>query len=156
MARVGRILAVTLGLTVVGAAFGALAGAVALALSLALTASGNLLGSEIWQVVAIAAIIGAVFGAIGAPAAGWLFLRRVPLGKVLMWSAIGTTAGGVAGWIVGVALRAAVNGPPPLFGDESTSAILGAVAGFLLAVVFLRVRASARTEPRMESKPPAA
>ena len=155
MPRVGRILAVTLGLSVAGAAFGALAGAVALALSLALTASTDILRPDIWQVFAIPATIGAIFGAVGAPAAGWLFLRRVPLGKVFMWTAIGTAAGGVAGWLVGVALRAAANGPPPLFGDEVISAILGAVAGFLIAVVVLRVRAS-RSEPRMEFEPPAA
>jgi hypothetical protein len=143
MARAGRIIAVTLGLSAAGAVFGGFAGVVALALSLALTEGGDIFSRYILQVLAIPAILGSALGALGAPAAAWLLLRRVPLGKVFLWTVVGTVTGGVAGWIAG-AMRAAVNGAPPLFGDEVIAAILGAVAGFLATALLLRLRASSR------------
>ena len=71
-----------------------------------------------------------------------------------MWTAIGTAIGGVAGWILGVALRATVHGPSPLFGDEVNSGIWGAIGGFAVAVTMLRRRASTENNSAMELQPP--
>jgi hypothetical protein len=136
MARTTRIIAVTLGLSVAGAVFGALAGAIALALSLLLTGGGNVFSAETVFVLSIPAKLGGSLGAIGAPAVAWILLRRVPLGKAVLVTTIGTVTGGVTGWIVGEALRA-VNGPTEPFGNELSGAILGAVAGFVAAALLM-------------------
>jgi len=144
LARIGRIVAVTAALSVVGALFGALAGAAALALSLLVTGSGGL-GSVASTAFLYAALIGAALGALGAPAAAWLLLRHVPIGKAIFWSGLGATVGGAGGLLATVALQA---------GDEIRNAVLGAIAGFLVAALVLRLRAprlarsgSSRNEP---------
>ncbi|HEU5183473.1 MAG TPA: hypothetical protein VFU01_02820 [Gemmatimonadaceae bacterium] len=144
MARIGRIVAVTAALSVVGAVFGAIAGVVALFLSLLVTGSGDL-GGATSTVVLYAALIGGALGALGAPAAAWLLLRHVPIGRAIFWSGLGATVGGVGGLLATVWLQA---------GDEIRNAVLGAIAGFLAAALVLRLRAprqarsgSSRNEP---------
>ena len=112
--RVAAVTAVTAGLVVAGAVFGAVAGVVALAAGLLIT------DHEIWGFW-LAGPIGALFGAITAPLLGWGVMRRVPLGKMFVWSAIGTAVGGVVGWILN-----------PLLG------LIGAVAGCGIACHRLR------------------
>jgi hypothetical protein len=83
------------------------------------------------DVLAFVAGLGAVLGGVAAPAGGWLLLRHVPLGRAMLWSVIGTVAGGVILWTV------------PLGHDQIGRAIIGAVVGFLAAALVLR-RTSAR------------
>lgn len=124
MTRVARILAVTAGLGVAGAALGAVASVVAVLLATAVTEARPL--PLHLDVLAFVAGFGAVFGVIAAPAGGWLLMRHVPLGRAMLWCVIGTVVGGVIFWTV------------PLGHDQIGRAIIGAVAGFLIAAVALR------------------
>jgi hypothetical protein len=124
MTRVGRILAVTAGLSVAGGVLGAVASVIALLLAAALT-EGLPLPLHL-DVLAFVALFGAVLGMIAAPAGGWLLLRRVPVGRAMLWSVIGTIVGGVVAWAV------------PLGHDQIGRAVIGAVVGFLAAALVLR------------------
>ena len=44
---------------------------------------------------------GALVGGIGAPLFAWLFMRTVPLGRAIGWSAVATVAGAAGGLVVG-------------------------------------------------------
>jgi hypothetical protein len=129
----GRILGVTAGLLAGGALFGAIAAVVALILASMLTHDLGL-GTDPLAIV-FAAAFGAMVGAPLFPAAGWLLLRRVPLGIALIGSMAGTVLGGVAGWVL-------TGGNAPL-----SWPVLGAVIGFGCAAVVMRLRFSA---PRRE------
>src|SRR5688500_16738356 len=123
MTRAGRIIAVTLGLSVAGAVLGAVAGAMAFALSLAIGGSSDLLFGEPLKLLTIPAVLGGVVGALLAPAMAWLLLRHVPLGKALAWSTVGTVAGGVLGWRLSVALHDSTPWLHTAMGDEVKGAI---------------------------------
>ena len=138
MGRPLRIFAVTLGLAVTGAVFGALAGVVAFALGL-LISQGFLRPGDL-DALPFAGGFGAIIGAIAAPAAGWLLLRRVPLGRAVAWSVLGAVTGAVAGWVLGGGFDAGTNGVRS-FGDPFVNAVAGALLGFLIAAVVLRRRA---------------
>jgi len=131
MVSARRVVAVTLGLIGAGALFGALAGGVALALSLLITESDTS-GSGL----VIGAFFGAPLGAIAAPTAAWLLLRRVPLGRVFAGSVAGTVLGGVAGWLL------------PFAEDQVANGLLGAVAGFAFATVWMWSRTLVRAAPQ--------
>lgn len=64
---------------------------------------------------------GAVVGAIGAPTAGWLFFRQVPLGRAMGVTAAGTLLGAAVGWL------------------GFRSPVIGGCAGFLAAALLLRL-----------------
>lgn len=127
--RARRIALVTAGLIGAGAAVGALCAAAALAVVLACNGVfGDRLTPDEWAVfLAVAGVFGAVVGAIGAPVVGWGLLRRVPLGRAIAGTALGTIAGGIVGWVA--------------------QPVLGAIAGALLGLVgvaaYLRRRAHA-------------
>jgi len=126
MNRLERIVAVTLALTGAGAIVGALAGAAALTFSLLVTseprpAAGLIMG----------AFLGAPIGAVTAPALAWLLLRRVPLGRMFMECSVGTTIGGVIGWVTAASVMAPVGG------------LAGAFTGCVVAGVLLRHRLGA-------------
>jgi hypothetical protein len=98
---VRRYLLVTLGLASVGAVIGSVAAMAAFflgelvrgaAVELRIGASGY----------AAVAMIGAAVGAVAAPLFGWFVLRYVPLGRAMLWTAIGTVVGGAVGWRAGV------------------------------------------------------
>jgi len=129
MSRSARILVVTAGLITTGAVCGAVIGAVTLALGMAL-AQGPVAGFG-RDVFGFGAVYGAAFGAVAAPATAWLLLRRVSLGRAVVWCGGGAAAGGVAGTV-------AMGRSDPIVGT-----LFGALAGFLVAVVLLRRRASA-------------
>lgn len=133
-ARAARILAVTAGLGVAGAVLGAMASVVALLLAAAVTEGLPVPLHR--DVLGFAAGLGAVCGVVAAPAGGWLLLRHVPLGRAMLWSVIGTVLGAVISWTV------------PLGPDQIGRAVLGAIAGFLIAALFLR-----RTTPRARVGP---
>lgn len=128
MGRARRILAVTAGLVVFGAAAGAIAGA--LVAVLAITLSLGPREALDLDLVAFGATLGAPLGALLLPASGWLLMRRVPVGRAMLGTMLGTIAGGVTGWFV------------PLHIDQFYRTILGGFLGFVLAVVTLRQLAS--------------
>jgi hypothetical protein len=128
MTRTGRIFAVTAGLAVTGAIVGTVTGAGVAAIILGIITHSAPLSLELF---AVGATFGAPLGAILFPAAGWLLMRHVPLGKALLGTSIGTLAGGIAGWFLSI-------GQDPLASTLS----LG-VLGFSIAVLLLR-RSSSR------------
>ena len=139
MGRPFRIFAVTLGLVVTGAVFGAVAGMVAFGLALLIT-QGLVRPNEL-AALPFAAGFGAIIGAVAAPAAGWLLLRRVPLGRAVTWSVLGTVAGGVTGWVLGGGFNAGVDNAPS-FGDPVLNGLVGALLGFVIVAIGLRRRAA--------------
>ena len=126
-----RIVAVTLGLSAAGAVFGGLAGSASLGVALVL--SEGVAGFKGLRVLAIPGVIGAVLGSVCAPLAGWLLLRRVPLGRAFAGLTVGTIVGGLAGWFFPAWFL------PATF-DPVTQPIVAAGAGFLGATVLLRVQ----------------
>jgi hypothetical protein len=131
MGRTRRILAVTAGLVVFGAAAGAIAGALvaifAIAFSLGPREALDL------DLIRFGATLGAPLGGALLPAAGWLLMRRVPLGRAMLGTMLGTIAGGLIGWFT------------PFLIDEFYRTIVGGFLGFVLAVVALR-RLASRSE----------
>jgi hypothetical protein len=96
-----------------------------------------------------------MIGGVAAPAAGWLALRRVPLWRAVAWTTAGAVGGGVAGWLVGTALRARFGGPLPVLGDEALFGVVGAVCGFAVATVVLRRQESLSSRKTGEFAEPA-
>lgn len=135
MSRPLRIAAVTAGLLAAGALAGAVAANVALLVAARLTHAPLPLGAR--QPMLFVAMVGALFGGVLLPLTAWLFLRRVPIGLALLGTLLGTIAGGVAGWVL------------LLGGDPINGGVGGAVAGFALAALLLRLRASAPAHPRV-------
>jgi len=115
-----RVVVVTLGLGLAGAAFGGLSAAIALATVMALTGVGKSLG-----LVALAGEIGAILGVISAPLVVWVLLRRVPLGRAFLWQTLSATLGGIFGWF-------AFSSMDVIFGPTIT-----AFVAFMSSAVFL-------------------
>lgn len=122
-----RILAVTVGLAAGGALFGALAGAVTMAILLVVFGEAATMFDT--GFIPLAARIGAMLGAVLLPIAGWLLMRRVPLGRALTGTLMGTVTGGVLGAVFFTFLFGPIDGP-----------VLGALLGFLWATISLRRR----------------
>jgi hypothetical protein len=127
MTRARRILAVTAGLAVTGAIVGTITGAVVAAVIIGVITRSAPLELDLF---AIGAMFGAPLGAVLFPAAGWLLMRHVPLGKALLGTSIGTLAGGIAGWFL------------PIGNDPLARTISLGVVGFAIAVMLLRRSAS--------------
>jgi len=152
MAHTLRVLAVTLGLLLAGAIFGAVAGAVGLALALLLTE-----GFRPIPIVGVGfgAILGAVIGAVAAPTAGWLLLRRVPLGRAVTWCVFGAVIGGVVGWTIGEAAALVFTSFVPALGGAFGTGVLGAITGFLIAAIVPKRGAASRPRQTVQSHDPA-
>jgi hypothetical protein len=127
MSKRSRIVAVTAAVSAVGAVTGALCAMAALLISVPIRTGGHVPGAGAFLG---AAGLGAKLGAVGAPLAGWLLLRRVPLGRALGWTSAGTVLGAVLLW-----------------GVPGAGPIIGAVLGALTAAIVLRVRHP--THPRL-------
>jgi hypothetical protein len=125
-----RVVAVTAGLSVFGSIVGAAAGAAALFFGVLL--NGQFI-DDAFFVLELPAIIGAVLGAILTPIAGWMLLRRVPLGRAFAGLAAGTIGGGVLGWLL------LARHMDPIVGSVGS-----AVIGFLTAAIAMRYSKSAR------------
>jgi len=110
-----------------GALFGGVAAAIALTVAGGITEGGF----PPWSVLAFAASVGAMLGAPLLPATSFLLLRRVPLGLAFLGTTVGTMLGGIAGWFLGRA-------------DPVRGPLTGAVIGFFVAVIVLRLRFSSR------------
>ena len=130
MPRLSRVLAVTSGLVAAGAGAGALAGAAVAGLIAALVERPGAAFEP--GLLGFGATFGAVLGAALLPLAGWLLMRRVPLGRALLGTAAGAVSGGLLGWFIPV-------GP-----DVIARTLVAGVAGFLVAVIMLRRSAAAR------------
>jgi hypothetical protein len=113
-----RIAAVTAGLVATGAVAGAILGALVMGLEYLAIRRGDL-GTGLF----FGALFGALLGSVLAPAAAWLLLRRVALGRALAQ----TFLGGMLGAIVS------------LLAMGGGYAIPGALLGFTLAAVRLRL-----------------
>ncbi len=136
MSRTLRIIAVTAGLLGAGAVAGALAGVAALLIAMWVSGIGVMGTSLDGEMLAFVALLGGLFGGVLLPATAWIFLRRVPLGLALLGTLLGTIVGGVLGWVV----RLGTN--------EIQGGLIGAFAGFAIAALLLRLRASAPRERR--------
>ncbi|HJS43398.1 MAG TPA: hypothetical protein VJ755_07990 [Gemmatimonadales bacterium] len=128
MARLGRIVVVTIGLVGAGIVFGALAGGTAFALAVVL-ATGRI-STALFE---IGAVFGAPLGGITAPVLAWVLLRRVPLGRMFLVCSVGTALGGVVGWF------ATAGGGNPILNP-----IAGAFIGCVVAAIALWHRARVR------------
>jgi hypothetical protein len=132
--RVGRVVAVTLGLVSAGFLFGAIAGGTAFTL---VTLPGGGISEETFF---IGAVFGAPLGAVCAPVLSWLLLRRVPLGRMFLVCSAGTVIGGMIGAIT-----------TTLGGDFILRPIAGAFLGCFAAAAALWYRARARSGSAMPS-----
>lgn len=128
MGRTRRILAVTAGLIVFGATAGAIAGALVAMLGAAIK-WGPMEAADL-GLVAVGATFGAPLGAVLLPTAGWLLMRRVPLGRAMFGTMLGTIAGGLIGWLL------------PFGVDPVNRTVLAGFLGFVMAVIVLRQTAS--------------
>jgi hypothetical protein len=135
--RVERVIVVTIGLGATGAVVGAICATSAISL-IAMRAGGfrvvNAVGMPSY--LAVVAGAGAFTGAIGAPLLGWGLLRRVPLGRVVLYAAIGTVLGAIMGELLH---------PINPYPRGVPSVIAGAFLGFLAAGIGLRFHARPTT-----------
>jgi hypothetical protein len=130
-----RVLAVTIGLAVAGAASGALFGALALQVAVLI----YLQRMAPFALTAPASAIGATFGAVVAPALTWAALRSAPLGRAIAGISVGAGIGAAIGVLVGAGavdpyLPFALNSPPVPQG------LAGALLGSAVAAGLLRLR----------------
>jgi hypothetical protein len=127
-----RVLAVTGGLVIAGVIAGAVAAGCALALSLILLGEWRAaVDIGFWK---FAGAVGAVIGGVAAPVTAWLFMRHVPLGRMIAQTTLATIVFGGVGFAMHL------------------NPLIAAPAGFLaaaarLAIVTPRRRLSPGTTP---------
>jgi hypothetical protein len=132
-----RVALVTLGLVPTGAAAGALAGVLGVTLLVSVTDGVRAaLHPGLW---AVAGLVGGVLGAVLLPIAGLTVLRYVPLGRALAKTIVGTALGGA----LGVQFM-------------GRGWLIGALAGFGLATIRLRVLAKRARTAGLNGTEPAA
>ena len=122
-----RVVAVTGGLIVVGAIVGGITSMLALTIVSLVGGTRSLGGLTLG--LGFAGAVGAIVGAVLAPVEAWILLRRVPLWRAIAETALGTILG---------ALAFAILAPGP---------IIGAVIGFTLAAVRLRITTANHKPP---------
>src|SRR5215207_10852133 len=124
--RLGRVATITLSIAAIGAIIGGILGAALLSVwAMRLGVGGGVL-----QAALFGAANGAGLGAVLAPITAWTFLRRVPLGRALAHTAIGTTAGAAIGLVLGSIRFPAIASLP--------AGLIGALVGFGAAAIRLR------------------
>ena len=103
--RLGRVAAVTVRIAAIGAVIGGALGAGLLAVwALRLGVHGE----DFLEGALFGAGVGAGLGYVLAPITAWTVLRRVPLGRALAHTAIGTTVGAAVGLVTASRLRPTV------------------------------------------------
>ena len=129
----GRVATITLSIAAIGAVIGGALGAALLAVwALRLGISGR----EFLTGAGTGAGVGAALGAVLAPITAWAFLRRVPLGRALAQTSIGTTLGAAVGLVVGTFALATPT--------TSLVGLAGELLGFLVAAIQLRFETRTR------------
>lgn len=140
--QIGRAVSITLAIALVGAIIGGAMGGL-------LFAAWAILRwvTDDATVVAVGVAAGAALGAVLAPLTSWLFLRRVPLGKALLQTTVGTT--------LGAAIGLAVDSLGPTQRFIIPASLAGAIVGFLAAATRLRFapRTPAGTAGMQSSRP---
>lgn len=140
MDPIRRASAVTLGL----ATAGALAGGACTTIVAAVVIAENFGVARLarWDTVGVLATLGAAgagLGSIAVPALAWLLLRRVPLGRAVAGVALGALLGaGVGEWLA----------PFSPYARHPAGFLVGALTGFLLAGVLLRVTSARQLRAR--------
>jgi|SRR5688572_15833518 len=128
--RLGRIAAITASIAAIGAVIGGTLGAALLAVwALRL----GIRGEDFLEGALFGAGTGAGLGAVLAPITAWAFLRRVPLGRALVETAIGTTLGAAVGLVIG-----SIGKPDALQVMALPAGLVGALIGFIAAAIRLR------------------
>jgi hypothetical protein len=125
--RPGRVAAVTLSIAAIGALIGGALGAALLSVwGLRL----GVRGTDFLASAGFGAAVGAGLGAVLAPLTAFAFLRRVPLGRALAQTSIGTTAGAAVGLLIGSVGASSIMSLP--------AGLAGALVGFVAAAIRLR------------------
>jgi hypothetical protein len=129
--RPTRIVLVTAGLCATGGLVGAVSAASVVA-TLAIHSGGvhALTSGGTPGLLAVAAGFGAFCGIIGGPLLAWGLLRRVPLGRVILYTAAGTILGAIGGQLLQ---------PVNPFAQTVPGVLAGAFLGFVSAGIGLRV-----------------
>jgi hypothetical protein len=124
-----RIIQVTVGLSVLGTVVGGILGAGLVALVGVRIGDVRISG----EVLYTGTVFGALIGCVLAPLAAWTLMRRVPIWRAIVETAIGT----VAGTVIGLTFQ-------PLRDTAWLSPSLLGVGGFALAAIRLRLPRRAR------------
>jgi hypothetical protein len=134
----GRIAAVTLSLSAIGAVVGAGLGALALwGLSVAIRNPRSI------ELIGPAALFGGLLGAVLAPIAAWTLMRHVPIWRAIVETALGTAVGLAIGWVLGARLGYAALWPIGM-----------GLLGFTIAAIRLRItHRVGRAPPDSEAMP---
>ena len=144
MAQARRILAVTLGLVGLGAVAGAVCGVLIPVGVVLLTGRyGDVPAPGLGLLATLGAGFGALVGGVAGPAVAWGLLRRVPLGRAALWSAVGTVAGALVGELLA---------PFNPYSRVMPGVIACGIVGFLIASTGLRLHSgrAARRAPVRE------
>jgi hypothetical protein len=129
--QVARVVLVTAGLSMTGGVVGALCAVVAVGLiASAGVGVGQVASRAGLTLLSLAGGAGALAGMLGAPLLGWGLLRRVPIGRAIAVTALGTVVGAVAGEMIN---------PLNPYSHTVPGVIGGALTGFILGGVGLRI-----------------
>ena len=88
----GRVLGITAGLSVAGAVAGSVVG-----VGMTLITGGFHGAASVAHVLLAPAAVGAACGAVFFPVGAWMLMRRVPLGRALLWTLAPSALGAAAG-----------------------------------------------------------
>jgi hypothetical protein len=140
--RPARIAVVTAGLAVAGGVVGGICAAAAVTLIAGIEAGfGDLFSRDFAALLGLCAAFGVFTGVIGAPLLSWAVLRRVPLGRAALYTAIGTIVGAVGGELAR---------PLNPYVWTLPGVLVGALLGFIGAGILARLRTAAEltSQPR--------
>jgi hypothetical protein len=104
-----RVAAVTGGLALAGAVAGAVVADLVLAGGILIT-DGPAAVLRQWRWYGFGALAGGVCGVVLGPLAAWLFLRRVPLGRAVLETSIGSAVGTAVGLLLGPTIATVLGG----------------------------------------------
>ena len=129
-----RVLAVTGGLLLAGGVVGGLVGGGLLGIFAAIEQiAGSGRGLPPLRVFGFATGAGAVIGAVTGPPLAWLLLRRVPIGKALLHTGVGSVIGGLLGGVLAFTGIAGRNAFPWFFATVFTGYVGAALRLWLIS-----------------------